>query len=52
MERTIQYVLKTGNNWNGPISSFHLTVFADSPDDIVLTCMQGLNALRRTATNL
>src|SRR5664280_3569258 len=25
MERTIQYILKTGNNWNAPIASFQLS---------------------------
>lgn len=45
-ERTIDYILTTGNNWSGPIRNFHLTVETDSPDDIVLTCMQGL---KRTA---
>lgn len=41
-ERRIQYILTTANNWSGPIRDFHLSVVADNPDDIVLTCMPGL----------
>ncbi len=52
MERTIQYVLKTGNNWNGPIASFHLSVVADNPDDIVLTCMPRLKRVAPTRYEL
>jgi uncharacterized protein DUF4424 len=42
IQRDIDYILTTGNNWNGPIRNFHLTVLTDSPDDILLTCMKGL----------
>ena len=52
MERTIQYILKTGNNWNGPIASFQLSVVADSPDDLVLTCMPGLKRVAPTRYEL
>lgn len=52
MERTIQYVLKTGNNWNGPIASFHLSVVTDNPDDIVLTCMPRLKRVAPTRYEL
>jgi len=42
LERRIQYILTTANNWSGPIRRFRLTVAGDSPEDIVLTCMSGL----------
>lgn len=44
-EKQIQYILTTANNWSGPIRDFRLSVVADSPDDIVLTCMPGLKRL-------
>jgi hypothetical protein len=47
-ERTISYILTTGNNWRGPIRDFVLSVEADSPDDIVLTCMPGLKKVEAT----
>lgn len=42
LERQIEYILTTANNWNGPIRTFDLSIQTDSPDDIVLTCMSGL----------
>jgi hypothetical protein len=45
-ERQIEYILTTANNWRGPIGSFHLTVQSDSSEDLVLTCMPGV---QRTA---
>jgi hypothetical protein len=47
VERRIQYILTTANNWSGPIRNFRLSVVTDSPEDIVATCMPGL---RRTAS--
>jgi hypothetical protein len=44
VERQIRYILTTANNWSGPVRKFHLTILADSPDDLVLSCMP----LRRT----
>ena len=41
-ENRIQYILTTANNWSGPIGNFHLTILADTPEDVVMTCMQGL----------
>jgi hypothetical protein len=41
-ERRIKYILTTANNWSGPIGDFRLTVMADGPDDLVLTCTKGL----------
>jgi hypothetical protein len=46
VERRIQYILTTANNWSGPIRHFRLSVVSDAPDDIVVTCMPGL---KRTA---
>lgn len=51
-ERRVQYILTTANNWNGPIRRFHLSVVADSPEDIVLTCMQGLQRVGPTRYEL
>ena len=47
-EKQIQYVLTTANHWKGPIGSFRLTVTADSPEDIVLTCLPGLRRVTGT----
>ena len=51
-ERQIRYILTTANNWKGPIRSFRLAVMADTPDDIVLTCMPGLKRLGPTRYEL
>jgi len=51
-EKQIQYILTTANNWSGPIADFKLTVIADSPDDIVLTCLLGLKRLGPTRYEL
>jgi hypothetical protein len=45
VERRIQYILTTANNWSGPIGSFHLSIVTDAPDDIVLTCMPELKTI-------
>lgn len=47
-ERNIKYVLTTANNWSGPIRTFHLEINADSPDDIVLTCMPSVKQVSPT----
>jgi len=52
LESAIQYILTTGNNWRGPIRDFHLTVVADHADDIVLTCMSGLERVSPTKYEL
>jgi hypothetical protein len=51
-ERRIQYILTTANNWNGPISKFHLEVESDRPEDIMLTCMPGLQKTSPTRFEL
>jgi hypothetical protein len=55
-ERRINYVLKTGANWAGPIRSFKLTIDPGAPDRLVSFCPGQLkptapNALEFTATN-
>ncbi len=42
MERRIQYILTTANNWSGPIRRFRLSVVPDAATDIVGTCLSGL----------
>ena len=37
-ERRINYVLKTGANWAGPIKSFRLTIDKGAPDRLVSFC--------------
>jgi Domain of unknown function (DUF4424) len=46
LERRIQYILTTANNWSGPIRNFRLAIISDFPEDIVATCMPGV---KRTA---
>ena len=48
-EKRIRYILTTANNWSGPIRDFHLTVTANSPDNIVLSCLAGLKRLSPTS---
>ncbi len=47
-ENQVNFILTTANNWAGPIGKFHLTVESDSPQDIVLTCMEGLKRVGPT----
>ena len=51
-DREIQYILTTANNWRGPVANFRLSVVADSPEDIVLTCMPGLKRVSPTRYEL
>lgn len=37
----VDYVLRTGANWRGPIGHFRLVVEADDPWDFVLMCLPG-----------
>jgi hypothetical protein len=47
-ERTIDYILKTANNWKAPIGRFRLVARLNSPDDILATCMPGLRQVDST----
>lgn len=47
-ERTIDYILTTANNWNGPIRHFHLAISTGGPEDILLTCMPGVQRVAPT----
>ena len=47
-EQRIDYILKTGANWSGPIGSFELTVDKGSPDTLVSFC--GTNVKKISAT--
>lgn len=51
-ERRIDYVLTTGNNWNGPIGDFHLVLLTDSQDDILVSCIPGLKQVSETQFEL
>ncbi|HLH88060.1 MAG TPA: DUF4424 domain-containing protein [Xanthobacteraceae bacterium] len=47
-EQRIDYILKTGANWSGPIGDFELTVDKGSPDALVSFC--GKNVKKISAT--
>jgi len=51
-EKTIQYILTTANNWSSPIGTFHLTVSTESPEEILLTCMAGVERTAPTRYEL
>src|SRR5579859_3463006 len=42
VERRVEYILRTANNWNGPIQRFHLSVRTGNSENILATCMPGL----------
>ena len=44
--RWTDYILKTANNWNGPIGKFHLTLDKLNPDNIMSLCWAG--SLKKT----
>jgi hypothetical protein len=52
VEKQIQYVLTTANNWSGPIRNFRLRITADSADDIFVTCMPGFRRITATQYEL
>jgi uncharacterized protein DUF4424 len=41
-EQRIDYILRTGANWSGPIGQFHLTVDKGEPGSLVSFCGQGI----------
>ena len=45
---SIDYVLKTGANWAGPIKDFRLVVDKGSPDNLVSFCGQGVKRIGPT----
>ena len=47
-ELRIDYILKTGANWSGPIQNFELVVDKGSPDALVSFC--GKNVKKISAT--
>lgn len=50
--RSLQYILTTANNWNGPIQHFHLEIDSDSSDDILLTCTPSIKQTSPTRYEL
>ena len=50
--RSLQYILTTANNWNGPIKHFRLEIDSDTPDDILLTCMPSIKQTSPTRYEL
>jgi hypothetical protein len=47
-EQRIDYILKTGANWSGPIGNFELTVDKGSPDALVTFCGEGVKKISAT----
>jgi hypothetical protein len=47
-ERRIDYILKTGANWAGPIADFTLTVDKGKPDNLVSFCATGVQKISPT----
>lgn len=50
--REIDYILKTANNWKGPIGQFSLTVDKVSPKNIVSICEHGFKKISPTQFKL
>ena len=46
--REVEYILKTGANWAGPIRSFELTIAKDHPGQLVSLCIEGLKRISDT----
>ena len=47
-QNTLEYVLKTGANWSGPIKDFRLVVDKGSPDNLVSFCGQNVKKIGPT----
>lgn len=50
--RQVDYILKTGANWAGPIREFELTVEKETPTQIVSLCAEGLKRVSGTEFRL
>jgi Domain of unknown function (DUF4424) len=48
MEHWLDYVLKSGANWKGPIKDFRLVVDKDKPDNLLSMCMTGVKKISPT----
>ncbi len=51
-EERIDYILRTGANWSGPIGQFHLTVDKGEPSSLVSFCGQGIRKTSDTRFEL
>ena len=47
-EHWLDYVLKSGANWKGPIKDFRLVVDKDRPENLVSFCMDGVKKISPT----
>lgn len=47
-EHWLDYVLKSGANWKGPIKDFRLVVDKDKPENLVSFCMDGVKKISPT----
>lgn len=48
MEHWLDYVLKSGANWKGPIKDFRLVVDKDKPQNLLSFCMTGVKKISPT----
>lgn len=48
VEHWLDYVLKPGANWKGPIRDFRLVVDKEKPDNLVSFCMDGVKKISPT----
>jgi len=46
--KEVDYVLKTGANWAGPIGSFELIIDKENPQSITSLCFEGLEKISNT----
>ena len=51
-EQAIDFTLRSANAWSGPIGIFHLTVLTKDPNDMLMTCMPGLQRVSPTKFEL
>lgn len=51
-EQAIEFTLTSANAWSGPIGIFHLTVLTKDPNDMLMTCMPGLQRVVPTKFEL
>ncbi len=51
-EERIDYILRTGANWSGPIGDFRLVVDKGHPDNLVSFCGQGVKKIAPTQFEL
>nr|WP_321463112.1 DUF4424 family protein [uncultured Cohaesibacter sp.] len=48
LSKEVRYILKTANNWLGPIGDFRLVIDKEKPENLVTLCINGIRKIAPT----